>query len=287
MLSTLRLTKINLYKHLGSVNFWTPFLIAAAAAYEFAQSLAKMAAHYSTPVNGFAAAFLTTELYTVFILFIGIFILFSDLPFKDNQQMFLLSRSGKRTWIFSQVLYVIFVSAMYFTFVFAVFCTVLIPRLSFDPQNWGKIVKTIAATNAKQEFGLKLSTVPTFIEDYAPLEALLFSFGTAILIAVILGLIVLLFNLSVKHSSGIVISGAVIFYYMFCDYHHNGYLMFYFSPLHWCSINLADKYGISPYPDVSWIMTVLCILLAAEIIALFISGSKKVKFVLDTKEEVK
>lgn len=103
MISALRLTKINLYKHLTTVNFWTPFILAIAAVYEFTHSLAGMAAYYSIPVNGFAVSFLFTTLNQTFIIFLGLFILFSDLPFKDNQQMFMISRSGKRSWIFSQV----------------------------------------------------------------------------------------------------------------------------------------------------------------------------------------
>ncbi len=135
MLSIIRLTKINLYKHLGTVNFWIPFILAVAAVYEFSHSLSDMARYYSLPVNGFAATFLFTSLNQTFIIFLGIFILFSDLPFKDNQQMFLISRSGKRAWIFSQIFYVIIVSLVYFLFIFACFCVVLLPNLGFSTES--------------------------------------------------------------------------------------------------------------------------------------------------------
>lgn len=285
MLSALRLTKINLYKHLGTVNFWTPFILAIAAVYEFAYHLSNMGAYYSIPVNGFSIAFLLTSLNQVFIIFLGVFILFSDLPFTDNQQMFLVSRSGKRAWIFSQVFYVIIVSLIYFAFIFVCYCITLFPHLSFSAGSWGKIIKTISATNAGDAFNVLFKVSPTVLSDYSPLEAFVFSFGTAIVISIILGLVVLFFNLTIKRNIGVIISGAMVFVYMFV-YMGGSNITYYFSPLNWCSIFVADKKGVTYYPDMSWIITVLCVWLALEIIVLFIYGSKKIKFVLDTKEDI-
>ncbi len=285
MLSVLRLTKINLYKHLGTVNFWTPFILALAAVYEFALPFKNMGAHYSLPINGFAVSFLLVHLNAVLIIFIGVFIMFADLPFKDNQQMFLLSRSGKRTWIFSQVLYVFIVSLIYFAFIFVAFCVVSFPVLGFDTQSWGKIIRTIAATNATEVFDLPIFISQNTISDYTPVEAFLFSFGTAFAISVVLGLIVLVLNLIVKNNAGLIAAGVLICMCMFMNM-GGSKIMYYFSPLNWCSIFVADKNGVSVNPDVSWIITVLCVCLTAEITALFILGGKKIKFVLDTKGEI-
>lgn len=284
MLSALRLTKINLYKHLGTVNFWTPFILATAAVYEFAYHLSDMAAYYSIPVNGFSIAFLLTSLTDVFVIFLGIFILFSDLPFTDNQQMFLLSRSGKRAWIFSQVFYVIIVSLIYFAFIFICYCAVLFPNIGFSADSWGKIIKTISATDVGLEFDLRFKALPSVLSDFSPVEAFVFSFSTAIAISVILGLVVLFFNLTIKRNIGVIISGAMVFVYMFV-YMGGSKISYYFSPINWCSVFVADKKGVTIYPDMSWIITVLCVWFALEITALFIFGSKKIKFVLDTKED--
>lgn len=284
MLSAIRLTKINLYKHLGTVNFWAPFILAAAAVIEFAKTLSDMSKYYSIPVNGFSIAFLLTSLTHVFVIFLGIFILFSDLPFADNQQMFLISRSGKRAWIFSQVFYVIIVSLIYFAFIFMCYCVVLLPDLGFSIKSWGKIIMTISATDVGQAFNIPFKALPSILSDYSPLEAFVFSFGTAIVISIILGLVVLLFNLTIKRNIGVIISGAMVFVYMFV-YMGGSKIMYYFSPLNWCSIFVADKKGVTYYPNLTWIITVLYVWLALEITALFVFGSKKIKFVLDTKED--
>ena len=285
MFAALRLTKINLFKHLGTAIFWTPFILATAAVYEFSRSLSDMAKYYSIAANGFSVSFLFTSLNQVFIIFLGVFILFSDLPFKDNQQMFLISRSGKRTWIFSQIFYVILVSLMYFLFIFICYCIALFPHIGFSVDSWGKIIKTISATDAMSKFNVHFKPTSNVLSDFSPLAAFVYSLGTAFAISVILGLIVLLFNLTVKHNVGVIVSGAMVFVYMFV-YMGGGNISYYFSPLNWCSILDVDKNGITPRPDVSWIITVLCIFFAAEMIVLFVFGSKKVKFVLDTKEEI-
>ena len=212
MFAALRLTKINLYKHLGTVIFWTPFILAVAAVYEFSHSLSDMAKYYSIPANGFSISFLFTSLNSVFIIFLGVFILFSDLPFKDNQQMFLISRSGKRTWIFSQIIYVILVSLMYFLFIFVCYCIALFPHIGFDADNWGKIIKTISATDAAIRFDLMFNLKPSVLSDFSPLEAFVYSFGTAFAVSVIIGLVVLLFNLTLKRNVGIIISGIMVFF---------------------------------------------------------------------------
>lgn len=285
MLSALRLTRINLYKHLTTVNFWIPFILAVAAVYEFTNSLANMAAYYSIPVNGFAVSFLFTSLNQTLIIFLGVFILFSDLPFKDNQQMFMISRSGKRAWIFSQVFYVLVVALMYFAFIFICFCTVSLPNIGFSTESWGKIIKTIAATDAAESFGLMFRVPQNVLTDFSPLEAVFFSFGISYAVAIVLGLLSLFFNLTVKRNFGTIIFGALVFSLMFTRMRGSN-ILYYLSPINWCSISIVDKKGVSVYPDVSWIITVVCIWLVVEIIALFVFGGKKIKFVLDTKEEI-
>ena len=134
---------------------------------------------------------------------------------------------------------------------------------------------------------MKFVITSAALTKYTPLEGVLYSFGTAFAVTVIIGLIVLLFNLTVKRNFGVILSGMIVFYYMFCDNHHDGYIAYYFSPLHWISLLKADRSCTTGYPDVPWIIAVLCVVFAAEITALFIYGSKKIRFVMDTKEELK
>lgn len=283
MLSALRLTQINLYKHVFTVNFWTPFILALAAVTEFAEPLRNITIDYKTPINGFSAAFLWSSSTTVFIVFLGMFILFSDLPFKDNQQMFLISRSGKRAWIFSQVFYVIFVSVIYFAFIFVCYIANLIPRINFSADKWGKVMNS--APGLQQKYLIKFTTSSDVLNLFSPLEGFLYTFGAAIIAGIILGLITLFFNLTFKRNSGVILSGTFVFLYMFASFKANGFAMYYFSPLNWLSIDFVDKKGVSGMPDLWWCKIMFGIIVAILIAALFIYGGRRIKFEMDTKEE--
>lgn len=286
MLKILKLTRQYFRKQMGTVKFWVPFILAFSAVYDAAAGIAKTAAHYLAAANGFSAAFLLSDKITVFTLFIGIFILFSELPFKDAGQMFLIVRSGKRAWIFSQVLYIISVSAIYFAFVFGVYCLILTPNLNFDAENWGKLIKTIAAANVSA-FEINISIPLNILSDFLPLEGFLFSFGTAVLISVALGMIILALNLTVRHNSGIIGAGILIFLYMFVSYVNAiSHQMFYFSPLGWCSLVIADKYGRTVFPDIDYIVGVLTGILGAALAVLLICGRKRAKFDVSVREEI-
>jgi len=268
--------KLNFIKHTTSLQFWIPFMLAAVAVYRAAKPLANMSAHYNSPINAFAVSFLYSDKFTVFILFIGVLILFSDMPFKDNQQYFLLVRSGKLPWIFSQVLYIISVSFIYFTVIAASFCVFLFPHINIESNSWGRIVKTIAATNAVYSFDLRLIMPQNVLSDYTPLEAFIYASLSFITICVVIGLIIYAFNLIVKPGAGLIISGFFVFMYLFVS-HVNAISekMFYISPLGWCSLVIMDKNGTSSLPGLSYAITVLCCSFLVLNLLLLIYGLKK------------
>jgi hypothetical protein len=277
---------MNLFKSTGTIRFWVPFLLAFGSVYNVASPLAEMTTHYSEPINAFSAAFLLSDKVTVFTLFVGLFILFSDLPFRENNQTFLIIRGGKCPWIFSQILYIIIVSIVYFIFVFTSYCLILIQNISFSPERWGKIVNTIAATNASDLFDLKLKMPQNVISEFTPLSAFFQSFSIAIYIAVFLGLLTFAMNLIIRHNSGLIASGFFIFLYLFLSYVNAiSETMFYFSPIGWCSLILIDKNGSSPLPNIEYAVTVLTCAILIIVALLSTFSSNRVSFNLYTKDE--
>ncbi len=178
----LALLKINFLKHIRTIKFWTPFILAFSTIYIMTAPICKITSEYRTPINGFSAAFLFSDKYTTFVLFLGLFILLADMPMKDNQQNFLLVRSGKMSWVFGQLLYIILVVFVYLAFSLASFFIVLSSWIAFDAVNWGKVVKTISGTNAYDVFDLSLRMPQKVITDYSPLEAFGYAVGMAFLL---------------------------------------------------------------------------------------------------------
>ncbi len=284
MIRTFRIFQMQMLKSLGTVQFWAPFVLAFSAVINATQPLSEITAHYSTPVNAFSAAFLLSDKLTAFTIFLGVFILFSELPFRDNNQTLLLARSGKRPWIFGQVLYVIAVSAVYFTCIFAFYCLIFIARIDFSASNWGKVVNTISAANISGAYELRIQMPQNVLSVFSPIEAFLVSFSLAIFISITLGIIVISLNLTIGRNSGLFVSGFFIFLRLFLDYINAvSDIMFYYSPLGWCSLTLLDKNGSSPLPSASYAVTVLSAVSVFAIVLLFGYGSKRVKFSLDEK----
>lgn len=284
MIKTFRIFKMHLLKSLGTVQFWVPFVLALGAVNSSAAALSKITAHFNAPINAFSVAFILSDKITAFTLFIGVFILFSELPFRDNNQTFQLIRGGKRAWIFGQFLYIIVISVMYFTFVFGTYCLIIFPHIEFSADNWGKIVNTIAATNISDTFGSRLLMPQNVLSEYLPIEAFLVSFSLAILVSITLGVIILSFNLIVKRNSGVIVSGFFIFLYLFLSYVNAiSEVMFYFSPLGWCSLILLDKNGSSPLPSAEYAASTLGVTLILLLVIMWIYGSKRVKFIFDVK----
>lgn len=264
------------FNHIGTIKFWAPFIIALSGVYGAAVPLAEMTAKYQTPVNGFITGLIFSSAHTTFILFLGFYLLINDLPLKDSQQNFLLIRSGKRVWIFSQIIYIFYVTLIYFSFIFAALFVFQLPRLGFDAENWGKIARSSTTPGTK----MLIIATDAIREDYTPLEAFASSVGMAFLLALMVALVMLTLNLIFKNKTGTIIAGLLIFLVNIVHAKGFGSLPFYISPLGWCSLVIMDKNGTSWMPDFSYALFVISAAILACITALIIYGNKKSKFTL-------
>lgn len=106
------------------------------------------------------------------------------------------------------------------------------------------------------------------LSEFLPIEAFSVSFSLAILISITLGVIILSFNLIAKRNSGLIVSGFFIFLYLFLSYVNAiSEVMFYFSPLGWCSLILLDKNGSSPLPSAKYAASTLGVTLILLLVA--------------------
>ena len=124
------------------------------------------------------------------------------------------------------------------------------------------------------------------LSDFTPLDGFTYTFITVLGLSILIGLVVMTLNLILKRNIGVIVSGAVVFMYLVANVIQTD-IIYYFSPLHWCSIKIADKNGTTTYPDMPWIIIVMSVWFILELAALFIYGSKKIRFALDTREDIR
>ena len=274
---SMAILKICLLKHLKSIKFWIPFVLVFSAVYNAALPISKMTSEFKTPINGFSVSFLLSNKYVTFILFLGLFILLSDMPTRDEQQKYLLVRSGRIPWVLGQLVYVFIVTLIYLLFFFTSYFIVLSPYIAFDPFNWGKVVRSISGTNAYDVFGMNIQMPPKVLSDYRPLDAFECSAGMALFIALTIGGVFFTLNLISKNFTGHITVGIVIIMYLFVnDTNAINVKMYYLSPIGWCSLSLMDKSRSSVMPDYPYAISFLALVMLVTLVIIFFYCNKKV-----------
>jgi len=105
------------------------------------------------------------------ILLAGILFLFSDAPFINKNQPYVIIRSKRRPWVLGQILYIIMAAAVYFLFLMTVSILALLPDVTFATNGWGKIVNTLAQTNAGAQIHLQFGIQKEITSFYSPFMA--------------------------------------------------------------------------------------------------------------------
>lgn len=65
-------------------------------------------------VTPYLLPFLLDEGSAVMMLFLGVVLLFCDAPFIEDEQPYIMLRSGRRIWFIGQMLYIVMASVLYF-----------------------------------------------------------------------------------------------------------------------------------------------------------------------------
>ncbi len=221
------------------VQMWTkPFL-------EFSQEV-------SVPLTPWIFPYMTCNSTFLMILMLGVVLLFCDAPFTDSTQYYILVRCGKRRWIISQFIYIIMASFVYVS-VAEIFSVISISsNLQYSPA-WGKVLGTLAQTNADPSL-----YVPYKIQLlYTPAQAMIYSFCLAWLVSSFLGMMMLALSLVFNRAVGSAMAVVVCFFEVFAG--ELPYGATYFSPVSWTSLAIIDTTNSSVHPSFSYILTFLAV----------------------------
>lgn len=205
------------------------------------------------------------------ILLAGVIFLFSDAPFINKNQPYVIIRSKRRAWVMGQILYVVIASAIYFLILMGVSILILLPNATFATNGWGKIVNTLARTGAGAEINLQFGIAEKITTYYSPLKAFCLSFFLNWGVASFLGLLTFLINLKVNRTLGLVAGATVLFFDLLIT-NALPYSFYHFSPVSLSRLTVLDPTGVSIYPAITYPLifygvsiTILSVLLIAGI----------------------
>lgn len=219
--------------------------------------ISRAAAYIGTAQTPWIYPFLYAQFYMKLIYTLPLLLLFCDAPFLDNNQGFLISRTGRTKWCFGQLLYIVLTSALYYLFI--IFLTILFPLFQMDwTADWGAILQTLSRTNVMGELEITTFTINQNVLAYfTPFQAMWFTFLVSWLSGVFLGFLVYACNICLqKKIFGGMVGGFLILLSAFLSNENpTGKGASYFSPMSWNTLNQIDIANMTNSPSFSYVMT--------------------------------
>ncbi len=265
----------NLRKWATDYRMWTITALLIIMVQIYVDDMQKVADLLGTKISVWIFPFLYAQFHTKVIFTLPVVLMFCNAPFTDKNQVFVYMRVGRAKWLLGQVIYIIIASAVYYLFLLfiSVISTVFTAEHSLG---WGKTLNMVAFSDAAQQAGsFYLDVPPIILEFFTPLQAVFFTLLTSWLSAILLGLVVFLFNLITEtRFIGIIISSALVVWTVLIS--NDGFKEFMrFSPISWNTLNNIDAGKMTPYPSFGYCMCVYAVLISALIIGIFVFGKRK------------
>lgn len=256
-----------LKKSIFSSRFITILLVVMPFLFTQIRPIVSMADSTGFPCSPYLYPFLFSEIFGRFFICSGILILLCDAPFMDNNQPYIILRSGKRNWFWGISLYISLVSAVYIAFLNIVCILSITPQLSID-SGWGKIISTLAASNAGSVFGVGVYFNRFITMNYNPFQAMLLSMLVSWLVFVFMGMLLFYINSIFNRVVGVTLVGVFIVLSAFVQEAFNN-VLFYFSPISWLSIDQISINGSTRRPSPVFCVSVLVVLIVLLHIATY------------------
>lgn len=206
------------------------------------------------------------------IIQLGIILMFSNAPFKNENSLFCVMRTGYKKLCIGQILYIVFASSIYVFSLFLLTNIFCIQTLGYS-FSWGKTFATLRlTTNFVYPITEKIQLL------YSPLEAFLHTVFLIFMLSVFFGLLIFLMSNLLGKASGIILSAAFVLLGLMPDFCSAPALIAKISPCSLTQISLLDKTGMTLYPSIAYSYTVLGVLIIALFAANFlVYSSKKVR----------
>ncbi len=195
--------------------------------------------------------FLSSDPVKQLILLSGVVFLFSDAPFINKCQPYVIIRSKRSSWVLGQILYIIMASAIYYLILMCASILILLPNTTFATDGWGKIINTLAQTNAGAQIHLQFGVSEKITAFYSPFTAFGLSFLLNCSIASFLGLLMFVINLKFNRMIGLIV-GATVLFFDLLTINMLPYKFYHFSPVTLSRLAILDPIGVSTLPDISY-----------------------------------
>ena len=284
-MKSIRICIQNMRKWLGNSRITVALMVIFLFTFMYTKGLGKICEYTGEKLSWYIFPFLTTYRYMQILYLFPLIMIFSDAPFIDSNQQFVMVRAGRLSWGIGQMLYIITGSFCYTAFM--LLSSVIVNIGHIQPSaSWGKGLILAATTNLTTLLGIQYDTVKitgSIVRYYTPAQAMLWSFVFLWMICTILGLIIFDLNIAFKSNAvGLLVSGFLIFFTAVVDEVQQ---LMWLSPVTWSSLNSIDVAKTSSLPGFYFVLSMY----SGAIVVLFIAGallSKSRRFSFEIKNNV-
>ena len=265
----------NFRKWRTDYRIWTIAALMLIMTAIYIDDMRAIAAEIEEKVPIWTFPFLYSQFHTKLIFTLPVILLFCGAPFVDENQTFVIMRSGRTKWLCGQLLYIVITSALYYLFllVATLLMTVFTGELSLE---WGKTLPTIANTGIVHIAGRPFVSVSSFVLTYfSPIQAVWFTFILSWLSAILLGAVLFMCNyLTRTRIVGMSISSALV---VLAAVARTGEMprLLWVSPVSWNTLESVDVGGLTLSPPFYYCIGVYCGLILLLFTAVFIFGKRK------------
>ena len=159
-------------------------------------------------VNEKVSIWIVTHIFsnTFFAAFYGIIIcyLLSDIPYFNANELYYISRMGRKKWFMEKMLSMILSMFMFTIISFAVCVLVFVPKINFTME-WGKVIHTMAYSTNLYSYNLMNLVSPSILMNYKPITAMETCFLMVWLVSVMVGCVMFAISIWFNRTVSIVV----------------------------------------------------------------------------------
>lgn len=217
------------------------------------------------PVTPWVFTFLMSNVYFQILVMAFVIYYYSNVPFMQQWGMYQVIRSGRICWAAAQIGSIVLSAIGITVIAFLEEIVVLIRHLELIP-DWGKVLHTIALTNADIEYGMYIGSNAMTINRYTALEATGLTVLLSVLVISFMGLLMFAISLFLPRMAAVGVAGVFLVLPIFGRNISipKQKLLNSLSPVSWMQVEWigGERLGYQVMPELSYIMPVLLILLA-------------------------
>lgn len=188
--------------------------------------------------------FISSDLYTQVTIILCAIFLFCDAPFLDESAPYVIVRSGRFSWAFGQVFYILLASALFVLFASIMSVIMILPRITLSCE-WGKIIGSLCLTDAGAMYDVPFVFYQRILYSYSPATAMGLSLLLNWLMCCLIGFIMFALNLNVGKSAGTgVCCGVVMLNYFISNFLNNEGLRY--SPISLSNLAYLNTHDMTP-----------------------------------------